>query len=379
MNEMPNLLQQHGLEAMRFFRSLPTPSPKEIDETLGELGYRGQGAARRSLCLMAYRHLRRIRRIHLEGASPKALPPKTNYLLVGPTGCGKTYVIELLFEKILRIPTIIVDMTSFSETGYVGDDPVTILTRLLRKTSLNPILASIGVVCLDEFDKLATTQNSARFDGQGTTKDVSGLGVQKELLKMLESTDVMVPLDMNNTMYTSRLSLSTRDLAFVGCGAFSGLKLTAYLQRKNGRLGYVSLPEPRTREAIAAQFEEAEVGNVENFRAYGFLPELIGRFSRVVPFLPLDSETLRAILTDNVLSRYVEEFRHEGLELAVEEGVIDHIVGLAHQRQTGARGLDSVLIHKLEDVAFEAFANGGRGGRVSLTLEGEQIRVSHSM
>jgi ATP-dependent Clp protease ATP-binding subunit ClpX len=360
---------------MRFFRNLPAPSPKEMDQALGELGYRGQREARRSLCLMAYRHLRRIRRLHLDGASPKSLPPKANYLLLGPTGCGKTYIVELLFEKILRIPTVLVDMTSFSETGYVGDDPVTILTRLLRKTGLNPILASVGVVCLDEFDKLATTQNSARFDGQGTTKDVSGFGVQKELLKMLESTEVMVPLDMNNTMYTSRISLSTRDLGFVACGAFSGLKLTAYLQRKSGRLGYVSLPEPRTREAIAARFEEAEVGNVENFRAYGFLPELIGRFSRIVPFLPLDRDTLRSILVDNVLSRYLEEFRQEGLELEVEPAVLDHIVELSHRRQTGARGLDSVLIHKLEDVAFESFANGGRGGRVSVRLEADQIRV----
>ena len=374
MNEVPSLSQQHALDAMRFFRNLPTPSPREIHQALDDLGYRGQEQARRALCLMAYRHLRRIRRLHLDGASPKSIPPKANYLLVGPTGCGKTYIIELLFERILRIPTVVVDMTSFSETGYVGDDPITILTRLLRKTNLNPILASIGVVCLDEFDKLATTQNSARFDGQGTTKDVSGFGVQKELLKMLESTEVMVPLDQNNTMYTSRLSLSTRDLAFVACGAFSGLKLTAYLQRKSGRLGYVSLPEPRTREAIAAQFEEAEVGNIENFRAYGFLPELIGRFSRVVAFLPLDQHTLRSILVDNVLSRYVEEFRQEGLELAVDEPVIDHIVGLAHRRQTGARGLDSVLIHKLEDVAFESFSNGG-GGRVSVRLENEQIRV----
>jgi ATP-dependent Clp protease ATP-binding subunit ClpX len=375
MNETSAMSQQHGLEALRFFRNLPTPSPKDIDRSLEDLGYRGQDDARRSLCLMAYRHLRRIRSLHLDGANPKSLPPKSNYLLVGPTGCGKTYIIELLFERILRIPTLIVDMTSFSETGYVGDDPVTILTRLLRKTGLNPLLASVGVVCLDEFDKLATTQNSARFDGQGTTKDVSGFGVQKELLKMLESTEVTVPLEMNNTMYTPRLTLMTRDLAFVACGAFSGLKLTAYLQRKDGRLGYVSLPEPRTREAIAARFEEAEVGNVENFRAYGFLPELIGRFSRIVPFLPLDESTLRSILVDNVLRRYIEEFHLEGMELAVEEPVLDHIVHLARKRQTGARGLDSVLIHKLEDVAFESFSNGQAKGRVTLRLEQDQIRV----
>jgi ATP-dependent Clp protease ATP-binding subunit ClpX len=268
-----------------------------------------------------------------------------------------------------------VDMTSFSETGYVGDDPVTILTRLLRKTNSNPLIAAVGVVCLDEMDKLATSQNSARFDGQGTTKDVSGFGVQKELLKMLESTEILVPLEMNNTMYTAKLALSTRDLSFVACGAFSGLKLTAYLNRKGGRLGYVQVPETWTREAIAARFEEAEVSNVENFRAYGFLPELIGRFSRIVPFLPLEEATLREILVDNVLSKYVEEFRHEGLELSVDDAVIGKVVQMAQSRQTGARGLDSVLIQKLEAVAYEAFARPEGGGRVELVLEGESILV----
>jgi ATP-dependent Clp protease ATP-binding subunit ClpX len=376
MNDMSSLPQQQLLEARRFFRQLPMPSPRQIDAELQDLGYRGQEAPRRALCLMAYRHLRRIRRLHLEGVSVQSVPPKSNYLLVGPTGCGKTYAVELLFGRILKIPTVVVDTTSFSETGYVGDDPVTILTRLLRKADLNPLVASVGIVCLDELDKLATTQNSARFDGQGTTKDVSGFGVQKELLKMLESSEVLVPLDGNNTMYSSRVTLSTRDIAFIACGAFSGLKLTALLAGKDKRMGYVSAPTGRAREAVAARFEQAEVEDVENFRAYGFLPELIGRFARIVPFLPLDDETLRAILVDNVLARYVEEFRLEGLELDVEGAVVDRIVALAHKRQTGARGLDSVLIHRLEEVAFDAFAAEHLAeGRVRLHMHGDEIRA----
>ena len=106
-------------------------------------------------------------------------------LFIGPTGCGKTFLVELLFVDILKLPTVIVDMTSYSETGYVGQDVGSILTRLVYAADLNPVTASIGIVCLDEFDKLASGKNNAVFAGAGTTKDVSGLGVQRELLKIL--------------------------------------------------------------------------------------------------------------------------------------------------------------------------------------------------
>jgi ATP-dependent protease HslVU (ClpYQ) ATPase subunit len=135
---------------------------------------------------MAYRHVRRVKRIYLDGAKREQLLPKSNTLLVGPTGCGKTHLVELLFQQILRLPTVIIDLTTYSETGYVGQDPSTILTRLLHAADDNPLLASIGIVCLDEFDKIASGQNNAIFAGAGTTKDVTGLGVQRELLKLRE-------------------------------------------------------------------------------------------------------------------------------------------------------------------------------------------------
>lgn len=373
--------RKSGLEHfIKFVRELPVIPPKRIYARLEELGYRGQDEARRAIALMAYRHVRRIKRIYLDGAKRDQLLPKSNFLLIGPTGCGKTHLVELLFQHILRLPTVIVDITTYSETGYVGQDPNTIITRLLHAADENPLLASIGIICLDEFDKIASGQNNAIFAGAGTTKDVTGMGVQRELLKMLESSEVVVPLELTHSTYGDHIVMSTADIAFVAAGAFSGFSQVIRRRGATDRIGFArgkaKLPGtgPADLDRIAVSFSTEEVEDIGNFQAYGFLPELMARFTRIVPFSALDEGTLKEILRTNVIDRLTREFEDEGLRLVVSEPVLDHVVRESLRRQTGARGLAAILTRHIEEAAFDVFAEQA-GGEVHLEMRGDQIEV----
>lgn len=329
-------------------------SPRALDQELERLGYRGQTGARRALCLMAYRHVERLRRIHVQGYARTELPPRTNVLCMGPTGSGKTYLVELLFERILGLPCVVVDVTGYSETGYVGGDVHAIPARLVDAALGNVDLARGGVIVLDEFDKLATSENRAVFAGAETTKDVSGRGVQRELLKMIEGSTVDAQAGLSQR---DRVAVDTRDVAFVACGAFSGLKLSAAAARQ---LGFNREITGRIENRIAVRLETRETEDVEALAKYGFLPELIGRFARLVVFEPLEKETLREILQLD-LARHRAEFALEGLELVIEPAAVDLVVERALRRQTGARGLVNALLHAIEEAAYERFGAGSTG------------------
>ncbi len=377
-----------GLEHfLKYVRELPVIPPKKIFAKLEEAGYRGQPEARRALSLMAYRHVRRIKRIHLEGAKREQVMPKANVLCIGPTGCGKTHLVELLFQNLLRLPTVIVDITTYSETGYVGQDPNTIITRLLHAADDNPLLASIGIICLDEFDKIASGQNNAIFAGAGTTKDVTGMGVQRELLKMLEAGEVVVPLELTHSTYGDHLVMSTADIAFIAAGAFSGFQELARRRGAVDRIGFGRSKKSSTDVAltgtvgttpadrIAVSLTTEEVENIGNFQAYGFLPELMARFTRIVPFAALDRATLKDILRGNVIDRLTREFEDEGFRLNVTEEALDFVVGESLRREAGARGLAAILTRYLEDAAFDTFAEHP-GCEVRLDLVDDDLAVT---
>lgn len=349
------------LEARRrFVAQLPLTSPQDISEHVERLGYKGQVEQRRALALMAYRHIRRLKLIHVEGVPRTQLPPKQNTLLAGPTGCGKTYLIELLFREMFRLPTVIVDITSFTESGYIGDDVKTILTRLVNAAENNPLLAECGIVCLDEFDKIAASSSNSRFAGEGTTKDVSGYGVQRELLTMLHGAEVQIPMDYGYSQFGPRLTFATHDLPFLACGAFSGLD--DLMKPDKANIGF----QATKREAEAQAVKVVE--EVEGFQKYGFLPELMGRFTRIVSFQRLSNETLRQILQDNVIPQYEREFAGEGLALEVSEAAMEHVVTSCAKRGTGARGLHSELASAIEQAAFDLFGKQNVG-KVVVTVQ----------
>ena len=350
-------------EAVReFIDQVPLLSPVDISNELEKLGYKGQFDQRRALSLMAYRHVRRLKRIYLDGESPNDLPPKQNVLMLGPTGCGKTFMVELLFQNILKLPTVIVDITSFTESGYIGDDVRTILTRLIINANGEQHLAECGVVCLDEFDKIASSSSNARFAGQGTTKDVSGYGVQRELLGMVHGTNVVVAMDYGFSEYGHRVQVSTHNVPFIACGAFSGMD--ELLRENRGNIGF--------RNLAGDDLSQLTLDEVGSFQKFGFLPELIGRFSRIISFPKLSSETLKQILTENVLPQFTNEFKGEDVELTVTEAALDHLVRRSEKRDTGARGLQTELVAAVERAAFETFMQK-KNARVVIDVKDGQL------
>ncbi len=354
--------------------ALPLLRPTEIEARLVAAGYRGQEHARRAAAVMAYRHVRRLQRVFVEGVAPGALPPRDNYLFLGPTGCGKTYLVELLFRDILAIPTVTVDITQYSETGYVGEDVNMILSRLFEAAGQDLDWARCGVVCIDELDKIASSRSNARFAGEGTTKDVSGFGVQRGLLTLLGGAEAPFPVDFGYAHLGPKLVLPLDTLTFVACGAFSGLKTTAALLERRERIGFGRTGSPVPAEQIAVSFDDRVLEETAAFASYGFLPELIGRFSRLVAFAPLDAATLRAILADTVVSGYVAEFAAEGISLVVEPAALDLVIARALKRELGARGLRAALVPFLEEAAFAHFG-AGAGGEVRLTVGADGLEV----
>lgn len=374
--------------------SLRLLPPRAIFTELERLGYRGQDDARRAASLFAYRHVRRLQRLLLEGLDRRELPHKTNLLLIGPTGCGKTFLFELLFGQIFPLPHVVVDVTRFTETGYVGRNVVSILTQLLGVADESVELAQIGAIALDEIDKLALESSSARYAGEGTTKDVKG-NVQKELLQIVGGADVAVPMRYE-TDFGPDIAMSTRDIGFVAAGAFSGIaELEA---RRHGRkIGFhtagaaedgpagppeqdaplqddAGLPQRaqaagRTRAAAAAptppRRDEPPAIDVDVLQDYGFLPEFTARFGRMVRLHALTRDDLRRILDDNIIPPLRREFDLEGVPLALAPDDLEHFVDHALELKTGARGLRAAVERHVEQLAFERFGASPPAGRRS--------------
>lgn len=336
--------------------------PAELDQQVVARGYKGQEGARHALVLACYRHVRRLRRLFVDGIDARQLGPRQNLLLVGPTGSGKTFLIETLFRDLVGVPSIIVDATTLTETGYIGTDVSEIPARLIEVAEGDLIWAQTGVICLDEFDKLAATRSNVRFGGAGTTKDLR-LGVQRGLLALLSGESANYVTEYRAPPRFLMLS----GITVIGCGAFSDLRDVSAIARPPVGFGHerTILPSEATTEIEPSEIE-----------GLGFLPELVGRFSRIVQFDSLSRETLRAILVDSIMRSYRDEFAHEGITLQVESGVVDQIVAEAVRRGHGARGLHATLAGIIEEAAFRHFGFRRRGSVVLRLSEGLVVAES---
>ncbi len=341
-------------------RGLEAVPPIELEQRLLELGYKGQERARQALALACYRHLRRLRELYLDGTAPARLGPRQNLLLIGPTGCGKSFLVETLFREIAKVPTAVVDATTLTEVGYVGSEVAEIPGRLIDAAGGDVAWAQAGMILLDEVDKLAGARSNARFAGEGTTKDVSGYGVQRGLLALLSSGASAYAPSYRAKPIVFDLSAIT----FVACGAFSGVRPSREAIRKPAGFGGGRDDSPSAEPSAIAPAE------IERF---GFLPELIGRFTRIIEFEPLSALTLRAILSDDLIGSYQKEFAREGVELRVDEGALDQVVADAVQRGHGARGLNACLAAALEDSAFRCFGLRREGAVVLRASQGRLV------
>ena len=312
----------------------------------------GQDLAKRTLSVAVYNHYKRIEAEEYLHAYDEVELEKSNILLLGPSGTGKTLLARTL-AKILDVPFSIADATALTEAGYVGEDVESILSHLLQAADYDVERAERGIIYVDEVDKL-----SRRGDNASITRDVSGEGVQQALLKMLEGTVAGVPPKGGRKHpEQSLVQFDTRNVLFICGGAFDGLAPQIARRLSRGQIGFSLDGADLGRTVDAADPTLFRFAEPDDLLRYGLIPELIGRLPVLTALDALTPPDLRRILTEprNALVRqYQKLFAMDGVDLVLDDDALDAVVAKATQLKTGARGLRSVLEEAMLDLMFEA-------------------------